>query len=385
MHAATISRASVGWVDLAPLADPTLIPGTIARVFGLSLDEQREPLDALVAALKKRSLLIVLDNCEHLTDSVAMIASALIAETQDVRLLATSRASLKIPDEQLYRLGPLTVPAAKASAQEAAEQGAVALFVARARAVDRHFEINENNVTAVVEVCAQLDGIPLAIELAAARLPVLGLPALITMLDQRFRLLSSGSRAAPARQQTMHATFDWSYGLLSELEKVVFRQLGIFAGGFTLEAVRRVVRSGTWDEWDVVDALGGLVEKSMVVVEGDESPRYHLLETGRAYALEKLSEAGETGDLERRHAALFPPVLRSGLRRAAYVNRRRMAGEDGPGAGQSARSVELVARPRQRRGDWNRARGRLTSRMGYTATLTFGPKVCVMFAQPSPT
>jgi predicted ATPase/DNA-binding winged helix-turn-helix (wHTH) protein len=296
---------NVGWVDLAPLADPTLIPGTIARVFGLALDEEREPLEALVAALKKRSLLIVLDNCEHLTDSVATIARALIAETQDVRLLATSRAPLKIPDEQVYRLGSLTVPAPKASPQEAAEHGAVALFVVRAHAVDRHFEINANNVTAVVEVCARLDGIPLAIELAAARLPVLGLPALIAMLDQRFRLLSSGSRAAPARQQTMHATFDWSYGLLSEVEKVVFRQLGIFAGGFALEAVRRVIRSGTWDEWDVVDGLAGLVEKSMVVVEGDESPRYRLLETGRAYALEKLSEAGETGDLERRHAAYF--------------------------------------------------------------------------------
>jgi predicted ATPase/DNA-binding winged helix-turn-helix (wHTH) protein len=296
---------SVGWVDLAPLADPTLIPATIAGVFGLSLDERRQPLEALVAALKKRSLLIVLDNCEHLTDAVAMIASALLAGTQDVRLLATSRASLRIPDEQLYRLGPLTVPAGKASAQEAAEHGAVALFVARARAVDRRFEINEKSVAAVVEVCAQLDGIPLAIELAAARLPVLGLPALITMLDKRLRLLSSGSRAAPARQQTMLATFDWSYGLLSEIEKVVFRQLGIFAGGFTLEAVRCVVRSAMWDQWDVVDALGGLVEKSMVVVEGDESPRYRLLETGRAYALEKLSEGRETGDLERRHAAYF--------------------------------------------------------------------------------
>jgi predicted ATPase/DNA-binding winged helix-turn-helix (wHTH) protein len=293
---------SVGWVDLSPLADPTLIPGTIARVFDLTLDEQREPVAALVAALKKRSLLIVLDNCEHLRDALATIASALIAETRDVRLLATSRASIKIAVEQIYRLGPLPVPAAKASAQDAAEHGAVALFVARARAADRRFEINEKSVAAVIEVCSQLDGIPLAIELAAARAPVLGLPALIAMLDQQLRLLSSGSRAAPARQQTMRATLDWSYGLLSEVEKAVFRQLGVFAGGFALEAARRVVRCGTQDEWDVVDALGGLVEKSMVVVEGDESPRYHLLETGRAYALEKLSEAGETGDLERRHA-----------------------------------------------------------------------------------
>ena len=296
---------NVGWIDLAPLADPTLIPGTIARVFGLALDEKLEAVAALVAALKKRSLLIVLDNCEHLGDAVATIASALISETRDTRLLATSRASLKIADEQVYRLGPLPVPLAGASAQIAAEHGAVALFVARACAVDRRFEINEKNVSAVVEVCAQLDGIPLAIELAAARAPVLGLPALIAMLDQRFRLLSSGNRAAPARQQTMRATFDWSYGLLSAIEKAVFRQLGIFAGGFTLEAVRRVVRSGTWDEWDVVDALSGLVEKSMVVVETDESPRYHLPESARAYALEKLSEAGEAGDLERRHADYF--------------------------------------------------------------------------------
>ncbi len=299
-----LTRA-VGWVDLAPLSDPTLIPGTIAAALGLPLDEKGDPLDALVTVLKTRSALIVLDNCEHMIDTMATIARGLIRGTENLRLLATSRSALRVDDEQIYRLGPLAVPAVKTAAREAHAHGAIALFVARARATDRRFEMNDKNVAVVIDVCAKLDGMPLAIELAAARLPLLGLNGVQAGLAERFRLLTVGSRNAPARQQTMQATFDWSYGLLGELEKIVLRRLGVFAGGFTLEAVRAVIPSEPWSEWDVVDALGGLVDKSLVLVDCNDPPRYHLLETGRAYALDKLVQAGETGDLQRLHAAYF--------------------------------------------------------------------------------
>ena len=227
---------AVAWVDLAPLSDGTLVPSTIAAAADVWLDHRREAIEALLAALKNRSLLIVLDNCEHVIEAVANVANALIQRSQTVRLLATSRAPLKISSEQLYRLGPLALPEMKASLSEAEKFGAVALFAARCRAADRRFELNQR-VAAVIDVCTRLDGIPLALELAAARLQSLGLSALAAMLDQRFRLLTSGSRTAPPRQQTMHATFDWSHGFLSSVEQLTFRRIGVFAGGFTLEAI----------------------------------------------------------------------------------------------------------------------------------------------------
>jgi predicted ATPase len=193
--------------------------------------------------------LIVLDNCEHVIEAVANIANALIQRTQTVRLLATSRAPLKISSEQVYRLGPLALPEQNASLGEAEKFGAVALFAARCRAADRRFELNQQNVAAVIDVCTRLDGIPLALELAAARLQGLGLSALAAMLDQRFRLLTSGSRTAPPRQQTMYATFDWSHGFLSSVEQLTFRRIGVFAGGFTLEAIRDVVPDESSDPW----------------------------------------------------------------------------------------------------------------------------------------
>ena len=249
--------------------------------------------------------MIVLDNCEHVIEAVANIANALIQRTQTVRLLATSRAPLKISSEQVYRLGPLALPEMKTPLSEAEKFGAVALFAARCRAADRRFELNQQNVAAVIDVCTRLDGIPLALELAAARLQSLGLSALVAMLDQRFRLLTSGSRTAPLRQQTMHATFDWSHGFLSSVEQLTFRRVGVFAGGFTLEAIRAVVPGEGSDSWEVIDALSSLVDKSLIAVEGKDEPRYHLLESARAFALEKLEEAGEMSDLQRRHAMYF--------------------------------------------------------------------------------
>lgn len=294
-----------GWVDLAPLTDAALIPSTVAAAFRLPLDEMQEPLSALVAALKERSLLIVLDNCEHLIDAAAKVAAALVEATNHVRVLATSREALKVAGEQVYRLGPLAVPPTQVSLQEAASFDAVALFTARARAADRHFALSDKNIGQVVEICRRLDGIPLALELAAARVSTLGLVNLTAALDKRFQVLTGGGRTAPARHQTMLAAFDWSHDLLSVDEKTVFRRLGIFAGGFTLEAACAVTGDAKLDEWDVIDALARLVDLSLVVAAGMDRTRYSLLDTGRAYALKKLAEAGEVATVERQHANYF--------------------------------------------------------------------------------
>ena len=295
----------IAWIELAPLSDPSVIPGTIAAAVGVQLIASLGPPDALARALVHRSLLIILDNGEHLVAALADVADALVKQTRNVRLLVTSRAPLKVHDEQTYRLGALDVPPAGVAARQAVDHGAVALFVARARATSRHFELTDKNVSLVVEICRKLDGIPLAIELAAARAPLLGLTALAQMLDQRFRLLIAGDHTAPERQQTMLATFAWSHDLLSGEERSVFRRLGVFAGGFTLDAARAVAADEMLDEWAVVEALAGLVDKSLVVADGSDSPRFSLLETGRAYALAKLAESAEMSAIERRHAAYF--------------------------------------------------------------------------------
>ena len=243
----------------------------------------------------------MLDNCEHLIDSVVETTAALLAACPGVRVLATSQEILRLPDEQAYRLGPLAIPAAGDNGN-ATICSAVELFAHRVKAVDRSFAVNESNVAAVVEICRRLDGIALAIEMAAARIPLLGVEGVRSRLDERFRLLSAGNRIALRRHQTMRAALEWSHGHLSEAEQVVFRRVGIFAGGFALHALADVVADADLDEWEVIERLGSLVDKSLIVAEGSPTPRYRLLETARAYALEQLAAAGETAEIERRHA-----------------------------------------------------------------------------------
>lgn len=293
------------WVDLAPLTDAELVPGSVATALGLELDPNREPVDSLVSALISRPLLIVLDNCEHVIQSVAVVATALVARAHGTRVIATSTVPLKVSQEQVYRLGPLEMPAATASAQSAADFSAVALIVARAHAVDHRFDLSEKNVGVVIEICKQLDGIPLALELAAVRIPRIGLDRVLTGLTERFRLLTSGDRTAPARHKTMLAVFNWSYGLLSQPEQRVFRRLGVFANGFTLKSALALLPFDGMGEWEVIDTVVALVDKSLVVVDGNDPPRYRLLETARAYALQKLAQAEETEEMQRRHATTF--------------------------------------------------------------------------------
>jgi predicted ATPase/DNA-binding winged helix-turn-helix (wHTH) protein len=288
-------------VELAAVNDPGLVAGEVARPLGIQLSTQRPAVEVIGAALALQSTLVVLDNCEHLLGSVAPVAHAMSRAGPGVRVLVTSQEPLKIGDEHVFRLDPLAVPAEQ-DFKDAQDFGAIQMFVARAQAVDPQFELIEDNRAAVIEVCRRLDGIPLALELAAARLPLLGIEGLRSRLDERFHVLTGGSRFALRRHQTLRAALDFSHGLLSPAEQAVFRRLGTFAGSFALESAQRVCADDSIDAWNVLDCLSGLVDKSMVVARGDKFSRLQLLETTRAYALEKLADAGETTNLLQRHA-----------------------------------------------------------------------------------
>jgi predicted ATPase len=291
-------------IELAPLADPALVPMTLASVLDVPVGDARSALDVVVQALAGQRLLLVLDNCEHLLDAVDGTVAALRNGAAGVHVLATSQEVLKHPDEHVYRLGPLAVPE-QSTLRLARGAGAVELFIARAQAVDPRTVVSKSNIGAVVEICRRLDGIPLAIELAAARVPLLGIDGVRARLDERFRLLTAGSRLALRRHQTLRAALEWSYGLLSQDEQQVFAKIGVFAGSFSLESAQQLAATPEMDEWAVLDHLGALVDKSLVVVEGNEHPRYRMLETTRAFALERLAEMGLTTQTMRRHAEVI--------------------------------------------------------------------------------
>lgn len=291
-------------IELATLTEATSVITAIASVFALREQGDRPMLDVLGQYLKSRRLLLILDNCEHLIEAAAHVADTILRAAPNVRILATSREPLRISAERAYRVPTLAVPPGNApSAEEALGYGAVALFAERARAGDPTFALSDENAPTVAEICRRLDGIALAIELAAARVRVMAPRQLAQRLDERFRVLTGGNRTALPRQQTMRALIDWSYGLLSEQEQRFFRRLSIFIGGCTLEAAERVCGDETLDAVDVIDHVASLVDKSLVVAEaGNDSTRYGLLESTRAFALEKLDESGEREALARQHA-----------------------------------------------------------------------------------
>lgn len=295
-------------VELAGLSDPALLPGTVAGALDIMLEGSGSPTEQLVAALVPRTLLLVLDNCEHLLDAVLQLVAAVLRTAPNVSLLTTSQEPLRVPEEQQFRLLPLAVPADSA-AEHAHDFGAVALFEARVQAVDPRFVLTTDTAPLAIDICRRLDGLPLAIELAAARVGTLGLRAVRDKLDARFKLLTGGARATLRRHQTLRAALEWSYGLLNEAERVVFRRLGVFAGGFTMELAQAVAGDAQLDEWAVLDLMSALVDKSLVVADAGEPPRYRLLESARAFALEQLAE-GETADALRRHAEGMMNFLR---------------------------------------------------------------------------
>jgi predicted ATPase/class 3 adenylate cyclase len=292
-------------VELATLTDPASVVNTIASTFGLREQADRSMLDVLLQYLRPRHLLLILDTCEHLIEETARVADAISRAAPQVRLLATSREPLRIAAEHVYRLPSLAVPPESSpTAEDALRYGAVALFAERATASDAKFKLTDETAPIVAEICRRLDGIALAIELAAARVRMLPPRQLAQKLDERFRVLTGGSRTALPRQQTMRALIDWSYDLLSEQEQKLFRHVAIFAGGWTLDAAEVVVTDETLDALDVFDLLSSLSEKSLVVAEAQEQeiPRYRLLESTRAFALEKLEQNGELDAMARSHA-----------------------------------------------------------------------------------
>jgi predicted ATPase len=262
--------------------------------------------ETLCAHLKARQLLLILDNCEHLLDACATLTDAMLRGAAEPTIIATSREPLHVEGEQIYPLQTLSLAEPLASAEAMARSEAVQLFVERARRQLPDFELTAACVSATVELCIHLDGIPLALELAAARVPSLSVEQINARLQDRFKLLAGGSRTALPHQQTLRATLDWSFDLLAEQERAVLRRLAIFSGGFTLEAASSVASDEAIDEFAVIDLLSQLVARSLVVADtSDAGPRYRLLETTSAYAVEKLVEAEEVNAIRRRHAQYF--------------------------------------------------------------------------------
>jgi predicted ATPase/DNA-binding winged helix-turn-helix (wHTH) protein len=298
------------WVELAPLESPLQVVGAIGAALGVRAGAGGDALAGLVAACAPLQLLLALDNAEHLHAEVAHVAQALHDGAPGLRLLVTSQAPLHLACERLYRLDALAVPPVGTPAAEAAGFGAVALFVDRATLLDRRFQLHDGNVGAVIEICRRLDGIALAIELAAARLPLLGVTAVGAALDERLQLLTVSPSGAPPRHQTLRAGLEWSHALLSPLEQWVFRRLALVSGSASLELARQLLADDAVDPWAALDALGALVDRSLVALVGDrDAPRYRLLESPRALALERLRAAGEEASLQARHARALAALM----------------------------------------------------------------------------
>src|SRR6516165_1085172 len=296
------------WIaELASLSDPQLVPITVAAAFGLELLSGVVSPERIAAALGSNQIMLVLDNCEHVIDAAAAMVEACLRANPVAHVIATSREPLRAESEHLYRVPPLAVPAQDTQAlEDLLLHGAVALFIARAQEADPHFFPDQPTAAAMAAICRRLDGIPLALELAAARASTLGVQELACRLDDCFSLLTEGRRTALRRHQTLRATLDWSYELLSESERMVLRWLSIFAGGFTLAAASAVIASASMLASDVVDGVANLVAKSLVTADVDGAAvHYRMLETTRAYAREKLADHGELEQAARRHAEYY--------------------------------------------------------------------------------
>jgi len=311
LHVAAESAADfnggVWLVELGSITDASLVPGAIAAALNVREDAQRLVLEAIADQLQDKEALIILDNCEHLLDGASRAAEYLLRRCTEVRILATSREPLGVAGETVWRVPSLAVPIHDTGeAAEILQCDAVQLFLDRADAVVAGYKADAKSASTLLRICRALDGIPLAIELAAAKVRVLSLEQIAERLNNRFALLSGGMRTAMTRHRTLRATIEWSYDLLSEEEKLLLQRLAVFAGGFTLEAAEFVC-CDTWPADDtVLQHLTALVDKSMVVVDEDgEALRYRLLETVREFAQEKLSASGQTENLRERHLTYY--------------------------------------------------------------------------------
>ena len=297
-------------MELAPVADASLVPQAVLSALGLREEPQRSLTDTLIDALRPKRALLILDNCEHVVEAVAQLAEALLTQSPGLRLLATSREVLRAAGEVVWRVPSLSVPPEEPDRRGPVEQTtqyeAVRLFVERAVAASPGFRVTDKTAPVLAEVCRRLDGIPLAIELAAARAQMLSPEQIRGRLDDRFRLLTGGRRTALPRQQTLRAAVAWSYDLLAEEERALFGRLSVFAGGLSLDGAEAVCAGDGIETGQVLDLLTGLVQKSLTVPEeGTDGIRYHLLETLRAYGAEQLGHSDEAEVVERRHAEFY--------------------------------------------------------------------------------
>jgi predicted ATPase len=302
-------------VDLAPVSEPDLAVDQVAAVLGVSETANRSLPKSLIDHLRTRRTLLILDNCEHLIDAARKVVAAVLSGTQGVSIIATSRESLHIPGEVGYAVPPLGIPPAgdPLDLRAVGRFDAVRLFVNRAESARAGFRLTNDTAGAVLEICRRLDGIPLAIELAAARLASFAPQQIAGHLDQRFRLLSGGRQDGVPRQETLQATIDWSYALLSEIERLLFLRLAVFRGDFSLEASQAIVAVAGIDEMDLLEVLPRLIDKSLVVAEPVRGEmRYRLLETIRQYASDRWEPTGERPLLQDRHAAHFLQVAEDG-------------------------------------------------------------------------
>ena len=341
-RAAEADYADGVWlVELAALAEPALVPQTVAKVFGIAEQPGRTMIETLAGALQTRQILLVLDNCEHLLDGCAALVERLLTACDGPRVLATSREPLGMDGELIWRVPPLAVPEPSAATSNAdlTDYGAVRLFTDRARLVQPSFALTEDVAPAVVEICRRVDGIPLAIELAAARVPFLTVGEIAARLDDQLGLLTHGRRTAVPRQRTLRATVDWSYDLHSERERALLRRLAVFAGGWTLEAAESVCRGDGLDRAEILELLSRLVDASLVVVaEQTGQARYRLLEPVCQYARGQLQRVPEEEAAARhRHASWclgltegadpsLWPALRPGWRDLLRVERDNLRG-----------------------------------------------------------
>lgn len=299
-------RDGVRLVELASIADGALVPSTVAQALGIHESPGIPLVDSLCRQLKRRQLLLLLDNCEHVRSECAALSAALLRAASGVTLVATSREPLQVAGERVYALSPLSLPESGASTEAIARSEAVQLFVERSQRQQIGFALTPSRAPVVARLCSHLDGIPLALELAAARVRSLSVEQILARIDDRFRLLASGAGAAEPRQRTLRAALDWSFDLLAEDERTVLRRVSVFAGGFTVEAAAAAAVDAALDEYVVVDVLARLVARSLVNADtATAAARYHLLETTRAYAFEKLTEADEAESGRTRHARYF--------------------------------------------------------------------------------
>jgi predicted ATPase len=303
--------ANGGWlVELAPLSDPTLVPAAVAGVLGLGIGPNSVTGEAVAHAIGDKQILLVLDNCEHLVDAVATLTETLLGFCPRATIVATSREILRIQGEQVWRVPPLEVPmSGPIGTADIRGHGAVELFLKRAEELGADFAADPRAAPMIATICRHLDGIPLAIEFAAARSATLGLEQVATGLRDRFDSLTSGRRTALPRHRTLRATLDWSYQLLSEAERDLLHRLAIFAGPFSLDAARAVAAEST-SHAGIADGVAGLIGKSLAFRATDPTAgEFRLLETTRIYAVDRLTESGDFAGVARRHAAYFLEVL----------------------------------------------------------------------------